>query len=587
MSREGVEVNRINKLDQATISRICAGEVILRPSNVIKELIENSIDASSKFIEVEVRKGGKEYIRVTDNGVGITREDLPLAVERFATSKLKRIDDLERLTTLGFRGEALASIAAVSKLTIITSNSGRAYKMEIIDHQRSRIIDTAAPDGTTVIVQDLFYNVPVRRKFLKTDQTEILSILEVFTRYVLSCPQIHFRLIINSRINQEYFAQKDYLPRVISVLGDNNTISMLKQEAPSDSMGTIFIGSNFNFSKSDQKYIYTFVNNRFVNDRMLKKAIMEAYSRILPPQRYPVAVLFLNISPSEVDINVHPQKTEIRFRDPPTVYRTILQQITEFTIKLKPTGEIDNTEQIQLSEPDRQKMMNVRENTTFSGYQRRPDHLSKQYSRELPDSNNIFREEGYFSSLEILGQFQDRFIILKSRESIVIVDQHAAQERILYNKIIKNIQNRATSIQRLLIPLNIELNPLEMSRLRLLIDEMSRIGFEIEIFGEHNAIVKGIPSAIIGGFSEKTFIDILNWSDEELYRLDTDVIIREIASRTACHASIRGGHRLNDIEIRRLLIEMDKTDLSIACPHGRPVFFEVSSEEIEKRFMRK
>lgn len=580
-------MNRIKKLDYDTISRICAGEVILRPSNVIKELIENSIDASSDFIEVEIRKGGKEYIRVTDNGVGIMREDLSLAVERFTTSKLKRIDDLERLTTLGFRGEALASIAAVSKLTIITSKSGRAYKMEVIDHQRSKIIDTAAPDGTTVIVQDLFYNIPVRRKFLKTEQTETLAILEVFTRYVLSCPHIHFRLIINSRINQEHFAQKDHLPRVISVLGENNMTNMLKQEASSDSIDTIFIGSNFNFSKSNQKYIYTFVNSRFVNDRMLKRAIMEAYSRILPPQRYPVAVLFLSISPSEVDINVHPQKIEIRFRDPLMVYRTILQQITEFTIKLRPTGEIDKTEQIPLSDPDRQRIINIRENTTFSDYQKRPDQLSKQYTSGLPDSNNIFREEGYFSSLEILGQFQDRFIILKSRQSIVIVDQHAAQERILYNKIIKNMQNRSTAIQRLLIPLNIELNPIEMARLRLLINEMSRIGFEIEIFGEHNAIIKGIPSAITGGFSEKTFIDILNWSDDESFRLGTDVIIEEIAARTACHASIRGSHRLNDIETRRLLVEMDKTDLSIVCPHGRPVFFEISTEEIEKRFMRK
>ncbi len=580
-------MKRIKRLDQETISRISAGEVILRPSNVVKELIENSIDASANFIEVEIKKGGKEYIRVTDNGTGIDKDDLPLTIERYTTSKLEKIDDLDSLTTLGFRGEALASIAAVSELTIITTRNGMSYKLEVIDSNKYNIVPAAAPDGTTVIVKNIFYNIPVRKKFLKTDQTETLSIVDIFLRYVLSFPNIHFRLIVNEKINQEYFSQSDYVPRIISALGENSNLDMLRYESTQDGISINIIGSNYTETRSDYKSIYTFVNKRFVNDRLLKKAIIESYEKILPPQRYPITVLFLKINPDEVDVNIHPHKTEIRFKDPNRVYRSVLKQITDFVSRLKPANQIDYLSSTNIQNSSNSSISNIRETWNINNYGTSKRHDKKPSFLNIPESSDIFEKSGYFSSLEILGQFQDRFIILASNNSLVIIDQHAAQERILYNKIITDSLKKRQITQRLLIPINIELSPVEVEKLRLFIDDFKDIGFEIDIFGERNAIIKGIPVSLNSDFSGKTFIDILDDADEEIHNLERESIIQEIAARTACHSSVRGRKRLNDIEIRRLLIDMDKTDFSIACPHGRPVFFEISSSEIETRFLRK
>lgn len=575
-------MNKIIRLDEETISKISAGEVIIRPSNAVKELIENSIDANADYIEVEISKGGKELIRVTDNGCGIGKDDLPYTIERFATSKIKNIEDLNRIQTMGFRGEALASIAAVAKLNIISSEGKEAFKMEVENSTINSITETAAPKGTTIIIKDLFFNIPVRKKFLKTDSTELLAITDTFLRYVIAHPKIHFKLLSSKRILQEYFAQKEYITRILSVFKEYSQENMREFEVNRNYLSLRFIGSTQSISKPDQREIYTYVNNRFVNDRLLKRAIIDAYSNILPPMRYPAAVLFLTINPEEIDVNVHPQKTEIRFKDPNRVYAEVLQSIKEniatqsfnMNIPISFNGSNDSISTIKESS---QKFFNY-------------DSISKpnkSYHSTENDTPNIFNETGYFSSMRIVGQFQERFIILESNNSIVLLDQHAAQERILYNNIIKGIKEDHPISQRMLIPLTIELNPSQILRLRLFLEKLNKLGFEIEIFQENTAVVKGIPTALTMDFNEEIFINIVDSLNEETGRLSEEMILFEIAASTACHASVRGKRPLNEIEIKRLLIDMDKTDFSIACPHGRPVYFEITIDEIEKRFERK
>ncbi|MGC8928481.1 MAG: DNA mismatch repair endonuclease MutL [Myxococcota bacterium] len=575
-------MNRIIRLDKETISKISAGEVIIRPSNAVKELIENSIDAGADYIEIEIIKGGKELIRVTDNGCGIERDDLPLTIERFATSKIKKIEDLNNTYTMGFRGEALASIAAVARLSIVSSTGTEAYLMEVENSEIKSIKETAAPKGTTVTIKDLFYNLPVRKKFLKTDSTEMLSITDTFIRYVIAHPKIHFKLLSSKRILQEYFSQKDFLTRILSVFREYSEENIREFDAIGNYISLKFIGSTHSLSIPDQRGIYTYVNNRFVNDRLLKRAIIEAYSNILPTMRYPVAVLFLRIDPKEIDVNVHPQKTEIRFRDTNRVYSEVLNILKDniktqsFNINIPSTMPVTANSLLKISESSNNF-------TNYNSTQR----SEKRYFNTETQTQNIFVESGYFSSLRIIGQFKDRFIILEGKDSLILIDQHAAQERILYNNIINGVHNKGSITQRMLIPLTIELNPSQIMRVRIFMEQLIHIGFEIEIFQENTAIVKGIPVALTTDFNEEIFINIVNSLNEDFTRLNNEMILSEIAATTACHASVRGKKTLSEIEIKRLLIDMDRTDFSIACPHGRPVYFEITIDEIEKRFERK
>lgn len=574
--------NKIIKLDNETISKISAGEVILRPSNVVKELLENSIDAGADFIEIEVTKGGKDLIRVTDNGCGIGRDDLPLAIERHTTSKIRSIEDLLNTYSLGFRGEALASIAAVSRMTIISSTGETAYKMEIESGKVKSIVETASPKGTTVIVNDLFYNVPVRRKFLRSDQTEFTSITEVILRYVISNPSIHFRLLSSKRINEEYFSQTEYLTRILSIFKELNNTHIKEYDRKTDYISLKFIGGSSSITRNDNKYIYTFVNNRYVNDKILKKAIIDAYSNILPPQKYPIAFLFLKIDPRNIDVNIHPQKTEIRFKDPQYIYNEIYKNIEDIlkeTLTIKNIqGHIPTFTYQQLQNYEVKNQSRVKNKTIYS--------ISEK-ERFFYQSNNIFEPQGFFSSLKILGQFLNRFIVLSSDKSLVIIDQHAAHERILYDKLIKGMKEESPSIQRLLIPITIEMNPILIEKLRLLLHYFNKTGFDIEIFSENTIVIKGLPVSISTPFSEENFINIISSIDEEIEKSDTENITKEIAAKIACHTSIRGERELNEVEIRRLLIDMDNTDFSITCPHGRPVFFEIDINELERRFGRR
>ncbi|MGB9600773.1 MAG: DNA mismatch repair endonuclease MutL, partial [Myxococcota bacterium] len=536
------------RLDKETISKISAGEVIIRPSNAVKELIENSIDAGADYIEIEIIKGGKELIRVTDNGCGIERDDLPLTIERFATSKIKKIEDLNNTYTMGFRGEALASIAAVARLSIVSSTGTEAYLMEVENSEIKSIKETAAPKGTTVTIKDLFYNLPVRKKFLKTDSTEMLSITDTFIRYVIAHPKIHFKLLSSKRILQEYFSQKDFLTRILSVFREYSEENIREFDAIGNYISLKFIGSTHSLSIPDQRGIYTYVNNRFVNDRLLKRAIIEAYSNILPTMRYPVAVLFLRIDPKEIDVNVHPQKTEIRFRDTNRVYSEVLNILKDniktqsFNINIPSTMPVTANSLLKISESSNNF-------TNYNSTQR----SEKRYFNTETQTQNIFVESGYFSSLRIIGQFKDRFIILEGKDSLILIDQHAAQERILYNNIINGVHNKGSITQRMLIPLTIELNPSQIMRVRIFMEQLIHIGFEIEIFQENTAIVKGIPVALTTDFNEEIFINIVNSLNEDFTRLNNEMILSEIAATTACHASVRGKKTLSEIEIKRLL----------------------------------
>lgn len=630
-------MSRIHLLTEDVCNRIAAGEVVERPASVVKELMENSLDAGARKLSVSIEKGGQKYIAVRDNGEGMDPDDALLCLESHATSKIRKEEDIFAITSFGFRGEALPSIASVSRFQIRTKRRDAAEGTEVTVNGGALVSNkpTGCAPGTEVIVRDLFYNVPARRKFMRSVPTEERHILECVTNIALSNPDVAFELKLDNNIAISSPAAQDMMPRLRDLFGKtcaDSLIPVQHSEYGVQIEGYISKRSYTRNSRSDQR---TFVNGRCVEAQAIYRGIREGYGPTLEKGRYPVAVLFITLQPAEVDVNVHPAKREVRFHheyeitatvrsavakalrdnDPVTTtasplpgtetYHATQQVYTNFAPGIAPEQDLNppTVQEIMLNalvdyRPAALRVFPERTEPAVI-----PDEvmLETEVSPESPElfpspapaeeTQEIFQLEQedapvairpVSADLKILGTLQNSYIVGTLPDGLVLIDQHAAHERILFEQILRGING--TFCQKLLLPITVELSRADMLFVTKNADEFAKIGFEIEPFGQNTVILNGIPAAVKQDNAGGMFLDILS-------RLASDGaaqknVIERIA-RAACKAAVKAHEVLSMEECEALVKELGKCELPFSCPHGRPTILNIPLSEVERRFGRK
>jgi len=579
---------RIQILDEHLANQIAAGEVIERPASVVKELLENSFDANASYINVDIEDGGKKSIRVRDDGDGIVSEDLKLALTRHATSKIQQFDDLERVVSLGFRGEALPSIAAVSRTEIISrrADAEPAYCIDSDGGNISEIRVKAHPKGTTLEVRDLFFNTPARRKFLRTNKTEFQHIETVAERLALS----HFEVAISLKHNQRMIFNcpvalssdaKDR--RVAALLGADFMEHAFKIEFSAGGLSLWGWIAEPRYTRSQADMQYFFINGRFIRDKLLSHAMRQAYQDVLFHGRHPAYVIYLKIDPAAVDVNVHPTKHEVRFRDGRTVHDFVVRGVHDALEQLKPAQETRQIPKTDVSYQPQQESIALQVKEQLAAYEvLKPSHepykknINKTYSK--PD----FKESllGY-----AIAQLHGIYILSQNDKGMVIVDMHAAHERILYEKLKRQfISGMATQV--LLVPKTLVLNKSEMQCWQESQAVFVQVGLKTEAVGPETIVIREVPILI-----KETSIDQL------VRDVIADLLVNDSASRLqekhnavlasmACHSAIRAHHQLTIPEMNALLRDMEETKHSGLCNHGRPTWKEFTLQELDKYFLR-
>jgi len=606
---------KINILNQDTIVKIAAGEVIERPFSVVKELIENSIDAGSTKIMIEVVDGGKKIIRVTDNGCGIEREDLMLAFNRHATSKISSFQDLSRITTLGFRGEALASIAnvagSVEVQTRVKAEDGiiqSGSQLIIINGRKKEIKEIGCPVGTTIIVKDLFQSIPARKKYLKSSRNELSRIMNLVMRYAIIYHQISFELFNKNR---------SIFKSVRSTKWENTLVNILGADTVKNLMPINFVSANFKISgftsrkiltKSSRDWIFIYVNSRPVYSSSITKAIKEAYKSQILSSKYPVSIISLNIDPYLIDINVHPNKNKVRFYNEEEVINKIKEAISGVITKdeadlsekmfdnlmednkIKPDEYLGciNEEKTPLMYYERNDTMDITEKSSVlkpvSLYKFIEGETKQKHDGTAINVESVFLNIFDDTKIKILGQIFDTYILIEGKEGLFLVDQHAAAERIRYEKL-KTMKDSKQISQRLIVSVNIELSPKEQMIFEDLKDVLRDIGFDIQHFGGRTYNVKSIPyfayklndSSSIYSFLKDLFT---------LSRASYPEIEDEAIKLLSCRSSIKAGNIIGKEEMLNLLIELSRCQNPMTCPHGRPTIIKISSRRLEKMFQR-
>lgn len=601
--------NRIKTLPSDVVDKIAAGEVVERPASIVKELLENSLDAGADKIIIEVKGGGKRLIRVVDDGEGINKEDLPLVFHRYATSKIKEAEDLEKITSLGFRGEAIPSIAAVSKMKLFTKTKGSliGYQISSIGGKEEPEREFGCPEGTEVCVEDLFFNTPARRKFLKSNSTEMDHISKLVESIAFSFYWIAFRLIGETKDIINIPKGRNLTERLISLYG-NQMFTNLKELKFSNNFLTIEgFTSKPSFTYSNRNRQLIFVNKRLIRSRLISHAIYSAYANIIPPKRHPAAFLFITINPSLIDVNVHPTKSEIRFTNEQGIHSLLVEIIRksfkegEFLssaeYKAEPVSPIsvgERGERIKESIADyfskQDSTLDFKDNRKRF-FTKDIDRVDLSKSKKFVYSNLKKEKEDLLLDIEIqpLVQMGGKFILAQKEKNLIVIDQHAAAERIVYEQFKEEIVKKAVSIQGLLIPFTIELSSSQSLTVKENISYLNKIGFKIEDFGPNTFIVKGIP-AVLGDQNNRQIIqDVLDGllelgtTKKEITVSDniTDQIIK-----IACHTAIRAKDYMRIEEMERLIKDLKGTKNPFTCPHGRPTMIEITEEELDKRFKR-
>ncbi len=580
---------KIEVLPESISQIIAAGEVIERPASVVKELMENAIDAGSTEVIVELKAGGLQLVHVVDNGEGMYREDVPVALQRFATSKIKKAEDLYAIHTLGFRGEALPSIAQVSKMTLKTRTSHSLSGTKVICEggQIKSVSEIGCPIGTEVDVKNIFYNIPVKRKFLKSIRSELRYAVNHFLRLSLSQPSISFKFIHDDRTLHEYLKSESPLVRIEAIFG-KEIYPHLQPIGFEDGEICISGFASFpSFSKKNSDGIYFYVNQRFVKDRMIYKAILDAYRHILPRNQFPIIILFINIPPSTVDVNVHPTKAEVKFKNPERIYQAVLA-----AIRMAMEGEAFRSE-------ERMSGNGRKEGVFQRGVQ---PSFPIQDTLSIPSSLTRGKEEEIFMVREgerikwdvekkspylVLGQIQGMFILCEGEGNLIFIDQHAAHERILFEKFKKEYESRSMISEKLLLPILIELSVEESYILESAEEALKAIGFEIEPIGEKLFAIRSIPSFI----DQKDSKGIIRGILDELSFLENqgkgEETIHTILVTLACHSAIRGNFLLRKEEMDKLVENLFPFHPTTTCPHGRPIFFILPLDQLKKQFKRK
>jgi len=604
-------MNKIKILSENLASKIAAGEVVERPASVVKELVENAIDAESSRIEIFVKEGGKRFIRVADNGSGMSREDALLSMEQHATSKLSEEADLFNISTMGFRGEAISSISAVSKMTILTKERDALEGTEVIS-EGGVVKDVRAagiPSGTIIEVREIFFNTPARKKFLKTTPTEMGHITEYTVRTAIAYPTISFLLKNENSVLLELPSCSDLAERVKVLLGKDDSGKLLEISRESAGIRVSGFISPPAVQRSSSSGFYIYVNGRFVQDKVIRHAVMQGYAGFIMKGKYPLVLIFVEVDPREVDVNVHPAKSEVRFRNSRSVHE-LVSSVVEGSLRGKswlPAAADPETVADGIKEAAR-KYLSQGEGAGYgyeTGGEKRAFRLPATLRDNIPGEVNAdlgycidnypkgampdqaLIQEGYFSRLEVVGQIGEMYIICQdSNRGMIIIDQHAAYERLAFEELKKGCEGKKYNVQELLIPETVELSPRHASALEENIEYMRGLGFEIEPFGKMTFVIKSVP-AILGRRETKGIIKDLASDLAELpSSRSLNDVFDDIAKRVACHSVVRGRRRMIYDEMKDLLKRMDAAGIVPNCPHGRPAHIEIPISEIEKRFER-
>lgn len=653
---------QIALLSQETIDKIAAGEVIERPSSVVKELVENAIDAGSSAVTVEIKEGGISFIRISDNGCGIEREQIPLAFLRHSTSKIKSVEDLFTVTSLGFRGEALSSIAAVSQVELITKTNGdfTGSRYLIEGSKEVSLEEIGAPDGTTFIVRNLFYNTPARKKFLKSAQTEGTYIHELMQRMILSHPDVAFKFIMNNQVKLQSSGNGNIKDIIYHLYGRDITKALLPIAHESELFKVSgFIGKPM-ISRGNRGYELYFVNGRFIRSQILSKAIEDAFKPFLMQHQYPFTVLYFEIDSSLLDVNVHPTKMELRFSNQQELYREVQSILSAALVHrdIIPEVPVDTPKKNEMEVPKIEKVMPepfeqkrleeirkaVRKDSPYeikypvsrpmgtgsvsSATQEKlldtiksmppedmmeerirkeplPEQSKKETEKELAKEAYVLREEetygakpegsyeqGSFLKEEemakqkIIGQLFDTYWLVEYNDRLFIVDQHAAHEKVMYEKLKKQFEKKEFTSQAISPPIVITLSMREAEVLERFKEQFTKLGFEIEHFGGAEYSICGVPGNLYRLNTRDVLIDMLDeLTDGISERATADVILDKIASMS-CKAAVKGSQRLSLPEMEQLMKDLMKLDNPYNCPHGRPTIIAMSKYEIEKKFKR-
>ena len=627
-------MGKIKILSEHISNKIAAGEVVERPASVVKELIENSIDANSTLITIEIKDGGISFIRVTDNGNGIASEDTVIAFERHATSKIESEKDLDMIVSLGFRGEALASIASVSQVELITKmkNDINGTVVEVNGGVVVKKQEIGCPNGTTIIIKNLFYNTPARLKFLKKESTEAGQISNYVERLALTHPEISFKLINNNKQVIFTSGNGDILTTILSVFGKEFANSMLPVNYSNEIISLSgFIGKP-EISRSNRNYQCLFINNRYIKDRIISAAIDSAFKTLLTINKYPSVVLYMNISHLFVDVNVHPSKMEVRFDNEiniydnvyEAVYKAINESILIPTISLHSNYQRDD-ENINNNSNSNDNFITKSLDDLFASSKNNEyvytnnskDSVFKEkinnYDYTNIDNNDRFIPSNGFNvnienptqiveekmpslienqeqivlnyNFKIIGQIFSTYLVIESEDKMFLIDQHAAHERIKFNELSIKYDDGNILSQGLISPLTIELSFDEYKKALENIELFNKIGYEIEPFGDTTFLIRSVPYVLYTNYSKDYFIEVIDLLSEK--KISNILDLREgILSTMACKSAIKAKEKLQNDEIKELINSVMKNTSTLTCPHGRPVIISISKYEIEKMFKR-
>jgi DNA mismatch repair protein MutL len=592
-------MGRIVVLDQNMVNMIAAGEVIERPASVVKELVENSIDAGATKITVAVEDGGRKLISVTDNGGGMDAEDLVSAFEPHATSKIKTSDDLRAISTLGFRGEALASIASIAQIKAVsrTADALAGNCIEIDCGDKAGLMPCSADVGTTIQIRDIFYKLPARRKFLKSANTEMTHIVEQFIRIALACPEhsrgantdIELALMHNGKEQYRLTAQQGIRARIAELFSQEVADNLLETQSEEKGLHIAALLGKPAIATTSNRLQYIFINGRFIRDKFISHAIKEAYRGAIDPSRFPAAFIFIKMPYDDYDVNVHPTKIEVRFFNANLVHSQILACLRE---KLLATN-LDTLASVpQTSAPSIRRDNKVAEAMEEFFRRHRPSgqrHLDFTDTRYSPLDTRInaeHRESRIEHRASNFLQIHDCFIIAENEDGFVIIDQHALHERIMYEQLKRRVHNSHLESQKLLVPESLNLTKEQSDTLENNSQLFEKLGIELVPFGPKTIAIQSFPVLLAKAEPADFLRDVIDMLTEKASTLDADSLFDEVLHMAACKAAIKAGQKLTDSEIEHLIADKQTIEQSSHCPHGRPTVIKFTVAELEKQFKR-
>jgi len=586
-------MSRIVVLDPNIVNMIAAGEVVERPASVVKELMENSIDAGAGSISVSVLDGGKNLISVNDNGCGMDPDDLAAAFESHATSKVKNNLDLRTIATLGFRGEALPSIASVAQVRAVsrTKDSTGAHSIEIDYGQKQAVKPCSADYGTTIEVRDLFYKTPARRKFLKTRNTELSHVTEQFTRIALAHPEIDMTLSHQEKELYQLYACQSIRQRIKELFSSQISENLIHTQSEEKGLDIQALLGRPEIARTNTRFQYIFLNGRFIRDKFITHAIREAYRGLLEPDRFPVVFLFLQMPYEDVDVNVHPTKIEVRFYNANLVHSQILGCLREKLLgtdldipaKIAPAdSRIPASNVAKTTGPENQKVVDA-----MADFFKKHRPVQSQHNLQFTPGKTASARTGTIIEKKAGAvQIHESYLIMQTEDGFVVIDQHALHERIIYEDLRARLGENKLESQKLLIPESFELTDIQADAVDKHHDIIEKLGIELEPFGPKTMAVQAFPVLLSGANPAEFMQDLLDLITDPQLTRDTDKLLEELLCMAACKAAIKAGQRLTESEIEQLLSDRERVQSSSRCPHGRPTTIKFTIGELEKQFKR-